>query len=136
MQPGSLFASYADPSAASISITAQPTDRNIVIGNTATFTVTATASGPLVTAGAATAYQWYTNGIAILGATNSSYTTPAVTANDNGTVYTVRISIPEKSLLSAPATLSTGNLPSITSQPAPSSVTTNVGAQVTFTRGP
>src|SRR5580704_8479604 len=42
-----------------------PTSQTVMLGQTATFTVTASGSGPLT-------YQWYKNGVAISGATSST----------------------------------------------------------------
>ncbi len=66
-------------------ITVQPASQSVAAGATATFSVTATGTPPL-------AYQWMGNGTAIGGATASSYTTPATTAADNGTSFTVKVS--------------------------------------------
>jgi len=53
-------------------ITAQPQNRTVLEGATATFSVTATGTAPLT-------YQWRRDGTSISGATAASYTTPAVT---------------------------------------------------------
>jgi len=75
-----------------------PTSQTVMLGQTATFTVTASGSGPL-------SYQWYKNGVAITGATSSTYTTLGTVAGDNGTVFTVVVSNPAGSVTSGPATL-------------------------------
>lgn len=62
-------------------ITAQPASQTIAAGQTATFSVTAT--------GTTLTYQWQKNGIAINGATSSSYTTPALTSSDDGAEFAV-----------------------------------------------
>jgi Immunoglobulin I-set domain len=49
-------------------IISQPGNQTVTAGQTATFSVTATGTGPLT-------YQWYVNGVAISGATSSTYTT-------------------------------------------------------------
>src|SRR5579862_2801920 len=51
------------------SITTEPSSQTITAGQTATFTVVATGTSPLM-------YQWSQNMTAITGATSSSYTTP------------------------------------------------------------
>jgi hypothetical protein len=53
-----------------VAITTQPASQAVSVGQTATFTVGATGSGPMM-------YQWQKNATAIPGATASSYTTPA-----------------------------------------------------------
>src|SRR5436190_14187100 len=66
-------------------ITTQPASQTVSVGQTATFTVTATGTAPL-------SYQWQKNGTAIGGATAASDTTPATTASDNGDQFTVVVS--------------------------------------------
>src|SRR6185295_14603086 len=65
-------------------ITGQPANQTVTAGQTATFSVTASGSGPLT-------YQWTKNGTNIPGATNASYTTPPTTAADNGAVFRVTV---------------------------------------------
>jgi hypothetical protein len=67
------------------SITAQPTKQQVIVGQTATFSVTASGTAPL-------AYQWQKGGAAIAGATAASYTTPATTASDNNSTFAVVVS--------------------------------------------
>jgi len=67
------------------SVVDQPKSLSVAVGQTATFTVTATGTAPLT-------YQWRKNGTAIAGATSASYTTPATTASDNGAKYSVVVS--------------------------------------------
>ena len=62
-------------------ITSQPANASVAAGATATFTVAASGTSPF--------YQWYLNGKPIAGATSASYTTPALTAANNGDRYTV-----------------------------------------------
>ncbi|GAC1355906.1 MAG: hypothetical protein NVSMB3_01620 [Acidobacteriaceae bacterium] len=92
-------------------------------GQTATFVVSATGSGPLT-------YQWFKNGVAIAGATGSTYAT-AVTANDNGAVYTVAVTNPGGTATSAPYVLTVNKAPAITTPPA--SQTVSAGQSATFT---
>ena len=73
-----IFVAEAAPSAPTITV--QPTNQSALIGQTATFSVTATG---------ATSYQWNLAGSPISGATSSSYTTGTLTAANNGTVYSV-----------------------------------------------
>ncbi|HEY3270760.1 MAG TPA: RHS repeat-associated core domain-containing protein [Geothrix sp.] len=85
-------------------IAAQPIDQVVMAGQMATFTVSAGGSG-------APTYQWYfvppggASRMAITGATNATYTTPATTPTDSGTTYTVTITNAYGSVTSAPATL-------------------------------
>jgi hypothetical protein len=71
----------ADPSP---SIVIQPVSQAVTAGQTVTFSVVATGTAPL-------SYQWQRNSVNIVGATGSSYTTPATTAADNGTTFDVII---------------------------------------------
>src|SRR5467141_3657342 len=67
------------------SITTQPTNQTVAVGQTATFFVTISGASPL-------SYQWKKNGTAIGGATSASYTTPATTSADNGAQFIVAVS--------------------------------------------
>lgn len=80
------------------SITTQPANASVVIGNTAAFSVVATGSATL-------SYQWQKNGTAIPGATGASYTTPALTLTDNGTTFAVVVTDSAGSVTSSNATL-------------------------------
>jgi Abnormal spindle-like microcephaly-assoc'd, ASPM-SPD-2-Hydin/Immunoglobulin domain/Immunoglobulin I-set domain len=109
------------------SITTQPANQSIVVGQTATFNVIATGTGAL-------AYQWNKNGIAISGATSASYTTPATTNSDNGASFTVSVNDSVTGVTSNSATLTVTAAPvapSITTQPLSKSVT--AGQTATFT---
>jgi len=63
-------------------ITAQPGNQSVVPPATATFSVTASGSGTLL-------YQWQKNGAPIPGASGASYTTPATSGADNGSLFRV-----------------------------------------------
>ena len=65
-------------------ITTEPAPQTVTVGQTATFSVVATGSGALT-------YQWSKNGTAIVGATASSYTTPATVSTDTGAMFTVAV---------------------------------------------
>jgi len=65
-------------------ITNQPQSITVSEGNSASFSVTASGSQPL-------SYQWRKNTVNISGATNSTYTIPAVTTGDAGN-YSVVVS--------------------------------------------
>jgi len=60
----------------------EPQDRSAVVDNPATFSVQAVGAPPL-------AYQWYRNGTAISGATNTSYTIAQVATGDIGGYHVV-----------------------------------------------
>ena len=66
-------------------ITTQPASQTVIAGKTASFTVGATGTAPLM-------YQWSKNGAPISGANSATYTTPAETAADNSAKFTVAVS--------------------------------------------
>jgi len=80
------------------SITTQPASRTVIAGQTASFTVAASGTTPMT-------YQWKKNGVAISGATSSTYTTPAETTTDNNAQFTVAVSNSAGSATSNAATL-------------------------------
>ena len=80
------------------SITAQPADATVTVGQTATFSVGATGTAPLN-------YQWRKNSANISGATAATYTTPATTSADNGAKFDVVVSNSAGSMTSSAATL-------------------------------
>jgi hypothetical protein len=82
----------------SVQILQQPTAQTVVVGQTATFSVTAQGSSTL-------SYQWSKGSVAIKGATSSSYTTPTTTVNDDGTQFSVVVSTPGATATSSAAGL-------------------------------
>jgi hypothetical protein len=78
-------------------ITRQPRNRQVLVGETASFAVAAT--------GDALQYQWRKNGNAIPGANGSTYTTPPATLDDNGSLFSVVVSNPGGSVTSRNAAL-------------------------------
>src|SRR5690606_27748273 len=111
------------PATVAPSITTQPVSQNVNAGANATFTVSASGTGPL-------SYQWRFNGANISGATATSYTRSNVQSGDAGN-YSVVVSNAAGSATSANAALTVNVPPSITTQPV--SQTVNAGANVTFT---
>jgi hypothetical protein len=79
-------------------ITTQPSNQTVNVGQTATFSVTATGTAPL-------SYQWQKNSANITGATAASYTTPATATTDNGAKFDVTVSNTVGSQTSTMATL-------------------------------
>ncbi|MCX8520952.1 MAG: immunoglobulin domain-containing protein, partial [Rhodoferax sp.] len=83
------------------SITTQPAAQVVNAGQAATFSVTATGTAPLL-------YQWKKNGVDVttgVGATSSTYTTPATVVGDSGAVFTVVVSNNLSTVTSSSATL-------------------------------
>jgi len=86
------------PASVAPTITTQPADQQAVIGQTATFTVTADGTAPL-------SYQWQKAGTPITGATAASYTTPLTTQADNAATFLVVVSNAAGSVTSTSAKL-------------------------------
>lgn len=83
--PGATLCASGTDAGAAPTITTEPANQAVALGQPATFSVTATGLGTL-------SYQWSRNGTAIAGATSASYTTPATVAADNGAVFSVAVS--------------------------------------------
>jgi hypothetical protein len=110
------------------SITNEPAPVVQAAGADATFTVGASGS-PVFT------YQWYTNGGAVAGATNSSFTLTSLTTNQNGTLVSAVV-INDYGTAPSSSALLTVQLPNspfdVTIVP-PTSLTVSAGATATFT---
>ena len=78
-------------------ITAPPVAQSVTAGNGATLSVTASSGTPAT-------YQWRLGGVAIPGATSTTYSIPT-TAPENGGSYTVTITNAAGSITTAPVTL-------------------------------
>jgi hypothetical protein len=104
-------------------IVTQPENQTVSVGQTATFSVTASGTGPLT-------YQWYKGGVAIGGATSTTYTTPATVLGDSGSLFTVIVTNTSGTATGGPATLTVNTAPIITSEPA--NQTVNAGQTATF----
>ena len=101
-------------SASGPTITSQPVNQSVTIGQTASFGVTASGTDPL-------SYQWKKNSLVISGATASTYTTPPAASADSGAQFTVTVSDSVGEVTSSAAILTVTAAPvapSITSQPA------------------
>lgn len=105
-------------------ISADPQNRTAFVGQTAKFDFGASGKPPFT-------FQWLRDGVAIPGATSSTYTTDPVTAADDGAKFSVKISNAQGSATSKEATLTVKPGPTITSQPSAQSV--NSGGSVSFT---
>ena len=105
-------------------ITTQPQDVAVNIGEAATFSVVAAGDGPLT-------YQWYRDGELITGATDASFTLDAVAPDDSGAVFAVGVGNIAGVLPSDGATLTVLAPLEITSPPV--AEVANLGQSVTFT---
>jgi hypothetical protein len=80
------------------SITTQPANQTVTVGQTATFSVVAAGTAPLT-------YQWQKNSANISGAISSSYSTPATVSGDNGATFRVIVTNPVTNITSNSASL-------------------------------
>jgi hypothetical protein len=110
------------PTPVAPSITTQPAGLVVLAGNSATFAVAATGTGPL-------AYQWSRDGTEISGATGPVLNLASVQAGDAGS-YTVRVSNAAGAVTSNGAQLIVPGAPVITSQSI--NVTGYTGQTATF----
>lgn len=110
-----------------LSISAQPANETVNVGQSATFTVAASGRGSI-------SYQWFENGAQISGANSSSYTTPPTSSSDNGAQFDVVVHNKYGSVTSSMATLTVISSvvpPGITTEPINQTVT--AGQVATFT---
>jgi glucose/arabinose dehydrogenase len=84
-------------------ISTQPQSQTVSVGQSVTFSVTATGTAPLT-------YQWQRNGTNISGATSASHTFNAA-ATDNGATYRVIVTNSAGSATSNSATLTVNSAP-------------------------
>ena len=103
-------------------IVKHPVSTTVVLGENATFSVTATGAEPLN-------YQWYKDGEPINGAGESEYTVVGATPNDEGE-YTVHVANEHGSVFSDAALLTVIEPPVIEEHPV--SQTVQVGQSATF----
>src|SRR5204862_579897 len=79
-------------------ITQQPVDLTVTVGQPASFTVAATGTAPL-------SYQWQRGGVDIPGATSTTYTIAATVLGDSGATFRAVVSNVAGSATSNSATL-------------------------------
>lgn len=105
-------------------ISTQPQSQLVSVNYPATFSVVATGTTPY-------SYQWQRNGVAISGATASSYKIASTTLSDDGARFRVRVSNVYGSVLSDAATLSvTSDKPPTAQILSPAQSTTYFGGMV------
>ena len=103
-----------------VTVASAPAARNVVAGAEANFSVTAAGTGPFT-------YQWLKNGLAIAGATNSTYSLAAASTADAGS-YSVKVTNPVGSVTSSGALLSVIAPFTISAQPLGGLSSVNVSA--------
>ena len=110
--------------AAAPAITSQPASLTVTAGQAASFSVAASGTSPFT-------YQWKKSGTAISGATSATYTIAATTSASAGS-YSVTVTNSAGSATSNAATLTVNAVaavaPTITTQPAPLTVTAGQAA--------
>ncbi len=107
-----------------LALVTQPQDRTVTAGGSVSFTVGATGGRTPY------AYQWEKNGVALSGATASTYTFTAQ-AGDHGALYRATVTDTGGTTLTSRAASLTVNVPpSITTQPA--STTVSLGQVASF----
>lgn len=114
-----------DPLLVSPAIITQPSAQSVTVGQSVSFSVVASGSGPL-------GYQWKKNGINISGATAATFSLPTVSTGDAAS-YSVVVNNTAGSISSVAVSLTVNALPvapSITSQPTSQSIT--AGQSVSF----
>ncbi|MEY2879557.1 MAG: hypothetical protein RLZZ15_1937 [Verrucomicrobiota bacterium] len=104
-------------------IATQPVAQSVTLGNTATFSVTASGTAPF-------AYQWRKGGAAISGATFATFSIPSVGLNDAGS-YDVTVTNGAAIATSTAAALTVNFLPVITAQPGNALATQGLSASFT-----
>jgi hypothetical protein len=112
-------------------ITAQPQNTSVVVGQTASFSVTASGSAPV-------SYQWQSKApggvfVNVAGGTSANYTTPITALSDDGTQFKCIVTNGAGPVPSNAATLTVTLsvvAPTIQNQPQPVSIT--VGQTATF----
>ncbi|HUK30622.1 MAG TPA: immunoglobulin domain-containing protein [Candidatus Acidoferrum sp.] len=109
-------------------ISVQPVAATITIGQTATFSVTASGSGTLT-------YQWFKNGIAIAGGTAATYMTPPAISTDNNAFFFCYVSNSIGSTESSVVILTVNPATSTTSVRSNNSLTGMNSNEVTLTPG-
>ena len=108
-----------------VTISVQPTGSTIAVGGNYTFTVTlSTNVTPPIT------YQWFHDNVSISNGTNTTYSVASAVPNDAGNYY-VNVTNPEGTVSSTTNRL--GISPSITVQPAPSTLWSGATASFSVT---
>ncbi|MEY3450156.1 MAG: hypothetical protein RL749_1786, partial [Verrucomicrobiota bacterium] len=103
-------------------VSAQPSNQYKAVGQSVTFSVAATGTGPL-------SYQWSKDGAPILGANSASYAIAAVSAEHVGR-YSVSVSNAVGSVLSQEAELVIVTTPAIVTQPTASNPVSAAGTRL------
>jgi hypothetical protein len=101
--PGNYLAVLGNPQAATLTIVQQPQDATVAEGQTAAFSVKATASP------ASIFYQWRKNGVELPDANGISFITSEAALAENGSFYDCVLTIPGATVTSRAALLTVTN---------------------------
>jgi len=126
-EPPTAGATNEQGAAVAPTISGQPTNRTVIAGQTATFTVVASGTPPLY-------YQWQHAGTNLPGATDATLTIANAQPDDAG-VYTVVVSNAVNSITSQGATLTVLVPPSISDQPDSQTIVAGDPVQFTVVAG-
>jgi uncharacterized protein (TIGR03437 family) len=110
-------------------ITSHPSDQNVALGQTATFSCSASGAATLN-------FQWQRNQTNIPGATNSSYTTPATVLTDTGGKFRCVVSNTFGTATSNEATLTVTAPPPVLAIEENTTDSAGILESVRFTRDP
>ena len=110
-------------------ITQQPANLTVTAGQAASFTVAATGDATIT-------YQWQRGGVAIAGATSTTYTLATTVLADSGATFRAVATNGAGSATSNNATLTvTASAPVLTISPQPANTSVVAGTQASFTVG-
>jgi len=110
-------------------VTTQPTDQNVALGQTASFSCLASGAATLN-------FQWQRNQTNIPGATNSTYTTPATVLTDTGAKFRCVVSNAFGTATSSEATLTVTTPPPVLAIEENTTDSAGILESVLFTRDP
>jgi glucose/arabinose dehydrogenase len=99
-----------------VTIAKSPAAQSVYAGQSVTFSVSATGTGPLT-------YQWQRDGVDIPGATSATYTLDSTTVDDSGSAFTATVTNANGPVTSHPANLTVA----AADAPLPTIVTPKLG---------
>ncbi len=117
--PGAVLCAAGTFASQPAAITIQPQAATVTVGQSATFSVSATGSP-------APSYQWNLNNAPVAGATAATYITPPTASIDNNSSFTVTVANATNTVISTPVLLTVNA--AAAPAPAPTPAPTNPGA--------
>lgn len=119
-----LTTSNATLTVVPLTASVSPASQSVYVGDPATFSAVVQKNGPFT-------YQWRSNSVNIVDATNATLNLTALTTNESGVNYSVRVANPYGEVESAPATLTVVDAPASISGGPPNRFTW-LGNSVSF----